>query len=90
MDANQFQQLLHVVGGNSKKPPELTEVTPGAWRVWRRQFGIVATHRQWNDERQKLEAATAMKGDAAKVTNDLAYDNAEQTAEAYLLAMQQR
>lgn len=93
MDANQFQEFVGAVrgnGGNAKKPPRLAESTPGAWRIWRRNFTIIADHRGWGDERRKMEAASSMDKDAAQITFDLAHDNAEQTAVQFLDAMERR
>ena len=90
MNEEQFRAFIALVGGNSKKPSTLSETTPSAWRVWRRQFAMISAHRNWDDARIKLEAATAMEGTAATITADIAHDNQEQTAEEYLTLLEAR
>ena len=90
MNEEQFRTFIALVGGNSKKPSTLKETTPSAWRVWRRQFAMIAQHRNWDDARMKLEAATAMEENAATITADIPHDNAEQTAEQYLTLLEAR
>ena len=91
MNDAQFEQYMNAAGGgNTKKAPMLSQTTPGAWRIWRRRFTLIANHRNWNDAKQKLEAATSMEGDAATITFDLAPDNEAQTAAEFLNAMERR
>lgn len=51
---------------------------------------MIAQHRNWDDARMKLEAATAMEENAATITADIPHDNAEQTAEQYLTLLEAR
>lgn len=41
------------------------------WRTWRKNFTSAMTITGWNDQRQRLEASTAMEGEAGKVVRDI-------------------
>ena len=91
MDADQFQRFMGAVGGgNSAKPPKLKETTPAAFRTWRRQFENIADHRQWDDQRVKLEASCCLEEKAAQMTGDLRHDVEGQTPAQYLDLLQNR
>ena len=93
MDAQQFERWINAAGGgggNTKKPSKLAKSTPAAWRIWRRGFTLIANHREWNDQRRKLEAITSMEDEAASITFDLDPAVEGQTAAQFLDAMERR
>lgn len=76
MDAAQLAQLLAAVNIN-RSTKRLTVFSTGddvEWKTWRANFTIVAQINNWNDERQRQEAAAAMEGAAKRAVSDVDYE----------------
>ena len=87
MEQAQLQQLITALGnsittslqplrqnnntGGRKKLSIFTSAKDHEWRGWRENFAIVAEINDWNDLRQRQEAAAAMEGAAKRAVSDI-------------------
>ena len=85
MDGEQLQAIVQAiqaiqVGGGGKKVSPFSSAIPADWLVWRRHFRTVAQINNWDDVRQRREAAAAMEGEAGRLCKNIEYEPADDAA----------
>lgn len=60
--------------GGKKRPTVLEQADPDAWYVWRQNFNVTVLINGWDDARARMEAFTAMEGDARRAVSEVRWD----------------
>ena len=81
---------LPAAARRERRPDSLAEITPDAWRRWRRHFETVVRINGWDDNRGKMEIHACMQSTAADMTSavEVAVDDAAVTLAMALDLMQ--
>lgn len=85
----QLQELITALPTPpGQKVSKFSSLDGAEWRVWRRNFEIVAVINGWNNLRQRQQARVAMEGDASEAVSDIDHAAANLTC-AQLLDLYQ-